>query len=933
MHFGSFDSDDLNSLQPAISLPVKKRQAKPAASTRPSLSSSSSDLHSSNDNVAPASFPPGHHGDPISPSSTPIHDPQPLYPPNPYDPPMQYIPYNTMHPAYMPPPYNHYMHPIPPHMGHMQPMHMPPHMYGMPQQHLGPTHPPPPHPHARPHPHSHPNQHPHHMQSNLSASSPSFTPAHLHHTTHASAQYPARTQYEYPQQQLSSQPLSPHAQHQHPQQAQEQPQPAPSPKESEQLTSSQLQPQPTPEPTQPTQLAQEQITPPQTLQQSQDPQQPQETPQPSSHVSPTHTQPQSTTHTQSQDPTQTQEPTPEHTAKPPSKHKKRGKNASQKQAQPQQSQTLTQSTSQPQSPTQPLSPKQSAPEPQQPPHTGHSDQETSHKTNQDYAQNTTHQEDTLKTTQQEDSQKTTLQEDSQNSNDPQKNATTPSPQEAPAKGSSWAKLLFTPKVSPSTSTSTSPAPPVAIAQQPNAKSNATDPSHKPKLNGHPAPNGKSSDASKSPATPLVPMSAKLLQDLSKLSMTLPALQSRGLKNPTNTCFLNVILQSLVHCPPFAHMLSKLGNVELPASQMPVTDKFVRLYKEFQLNARPIASSPAHSTQSTANGSANHADYPAISADNTQNNNTPKSKYSQSAPPLLPELFFDLLFPFSQRTGIPYKDGDKVNQQDAQEFLTYILDLMHEEFLLFHKNKEPAKTTEKSDEWEEVGKKNKSSIVLTSDTYPQSVISHMFGGKQRSSVRKQSQGSKPSVTIEPFYCLHLDIDKPRISSLEDALETYMEPEKLEGYTDDVRGVEVQASKHTSLETLPKILIIHFKRFAYDMSQPRKLDKFITFPLSLAIKENFLSKKVTSEKRMYSLYAVVEHRGKVAVKGHYTCDINIGNLHAKPTPAPGTPGKSEKSEKTPQPEKSEWLNFDDHNVARVHPKDVLNRLAYLLFYVQN
>ena len=55
----------------------------------------------------------------------------------------------------------------------------------------------------------------------------------------------------------------------------------------------------------------------------------------------------------------------------------------------------------------------------------------------------------------------------------------------------------------------------------------------------------------------------------------------------------------------------------------------------------------------------------------------------------------------------------MNQQDAQEFLTYILDLMHEEFLQFHKkDKEPSKTQDKGDEWEEVGKKNKSSIVLT-----------------------------------------------------------------------------------------------------------------------------------------------------------------------------------------------------------------------------
>ena len=87
--------------------------------------------------------------------------------------------------------------------------------------------------------------------------------------------------------------------------------------------------------------------------------------------------------------------------------------------------------------------------------------------------------------------------------------------------------------------------------------------------------------------------------------------------------------------------------------------------------------------------------------------------------------------------------------------------------------------------------------------------------------------------------------------------------------------------------------------------------------------------------------MEHRGKVAVKGHYTCDINIGSLHpSKPSSEKGGEKgekggeKGEKSrEKGEKVEKSEWLNFDDHNVSRVPLRDVQNRLAYLLFYVQN
>lgn len=386
--------------------------------------------------------------------------------------------------------------------------------------------------------------------------------------------------------------------------------------------------------------------------------------------------------------------------------------------------------------------------------------------------------------------------------------------------------------------------------------------------------------------------------------------------------------------------------------MPVTEKFVRLYNEF---TRPTTTFRSSSTPTTSSTSSHHHhhhhNHPSSSSSSSSttllsivpgnpptitttrdnnNNNTSTKQYAQTAPPLLPEFFFDVLQPFSERTGIPYKDGDKVNQQDAQEFLTYILDRMHEEFLLVHNSSTSNKQSQSSsssssngDEgWEEVGKKNKSAVVLTKDTYAQSIISHTFGGKQRSSVRKHGQGgqqgsSKASVTIQPFYCLHLDIDKPNIKTLEDAIDAYMEPEKLEGYTDDTRGVEVQASKQTTIEALPRVLIIHLKRFAYDSSQARKLDKYVSFPAKLTLKKHFLSNdKVAPDpkKREYTLCSVVEHHGKVAVKGHYTCDINTSIL----SKAGGPP---------------EWLNFDDQIVRRVTPKDVQLRLAYLLFYVQN
>ncbi len=53
------------------------------------------------------------------------------------------------------------------------------------------------------------------------------------------------------------------------------------------------------------------------------------------------------------------------------------------------------------------------------------------------------------------------------------------------------------------------------------------------------------------------------------------------------------------------------------------------------------------------------------------------------------------------------------------------------------------------------------------------------------------------------------------SPEEALDLYMEPEKLEGYTCDT-GVEVQASKYASLEVLPRVLIIHLKVSLFNLN---------------------------------------------------------------------------------------------------------------------
>lgn len=238
--------------------------------------------------------------------------------------------------------------------------------------------------------------------------------------------------------------------------------------------------------------------------------------------------------------------------------------------------------------------------------------------------------------------------------------------------------------------------------------------------------------------------------------------------------------------------------------------------------------------------------------------------------------------------------------------------MHEEFLSTEKSeKGKAKVkalnsndTDSGDEWKQVGRKNKTSIILTKENeFKASPISQIFGGQLRSSVKRQ--GGKASDTIQPFYCLHLDIEVPQVRSLDDALSLFMSPELLEGYTCSKNNIEVQASKRMTLERLPSVLVVHFKRFSYTEDHALKIEKHVLFPVHLDIKNAFLSHDLPIESRAYSLFAIVSHHGQHLAKGHYTCDIY-------------------------SPKDSEWLHFDDGHVSRVSPKVVQTRQAYLLMY---
>ena len=107
------------------------------------------------------------------------------------------------------------------------------------------------------------------------------------------------------------------------------------------------------------------------------------------------------------------------------------------------------------------------------------------------------------------------------------------------------------------------------------------------------------------------------------------------------------------------------------------------------------------------------------------------------------------------------DSLRGRQEDAQEFLGFLLDGIHEELLKSIDKPSPVDSQpEVEGEWTQVimlpnlqiGKKNKQ-IASQTTSIDSTQITRIFGGSWRSSLRS---GGKESVTTEPFQIITLEI---------------------------------------------------------------------------------------------------------------------------------------------------------------------------------
>lgn len=341
-----------------------------------------------------------------------------------------------------------------------------------------------------------------------------------------------------------------------------------------------------------------------------------------------------------------------------------------------------------------------------------------------------------------------------------------------------------------------------------------------------------------------------------------------------------ILQVLLFCVPFYDFLDQYAKraVHSFKSETPLVDAMIMFMRDFKV---------IDSAESAEKLRMRLKD----------------NELEQYGEPLTPEYVYDVI------RRLPRFDNMKRGQQeDAEEFLGFLLAGLHDECAHVIKstrssNGEHAVTSPTSERsgpvdggWLEVGPKQKASVTQSSGAVDvESPLTKIFGGKIRSEYKRP--GEKPSVTLEPYQPLQLDIGSPNINNISDALKGLTHLETLDS---SVRGGR-PSTKQMFIETLPPVLILHLKRFHYDVNGPQKIWKKIGYPLELDIpKEVFPPHKrgglnAHGGSPRYRLTGVVYHHGKNASGGHYTVDLR-------------------------RQEGREWIRMDDTIIRRIRAEDV-------------
>ena len=278
------------------------------------------------------------------------------------------------------------------------------------------------------------------------------------------------------------------------------------------------------------------------------------------------------------------------------------------------------------------------------------------------------------------------------------------------------------------------------------------------------------------------------------------------------------------------------------------------------------------------------------------------------------------------------------QQDAKEYLDFLLDCLHEDLNEnWQKPALPGLTAEQELNREAMPVHQVSKIEWSRySRREESHISKLFAGQHASRLRCTTC-KNTSTTYEAFYSISVEIPrKGRGADIHDCLRSYCQEEKLskeEMWNCPHCKCQREATKQIFITRAPQFLVVHFKRFSASKTESaRKIHTPINFPLHGLNLESYMVAQQSGKRKevaapaadgskepdlaitppfLYDAYAVMRHIGSSMGGGHYISlvrDVVRGC----------------------------WRKFDDAKVSDFDPnklksdQKLQNDQAYLVFY---
>ena len=342
----------------------------------------------------------------------------------------------------------------------------------------------------------------------------------------------------------------------------------------------------------------------------------------------------------------------------------------------------------------------------------------------------------------------------------------------------------------------------------------------------------------------------------------------GLSNEGNTCYINSILQCLLHSYEFTYFLSQHNNWKDKIKKNTPFDTLIllELHNLFKLVWK-----------------------------NGHFNNDVRNKRISNTQSIQPIKFLDIFYKCAFKKGmVEFAD---LRQNDTSEFLSFIIQSCHNS-LSRNINFSIVKQNNKLTNIDELALKTYETFKnMHSNDW--SEILPIFYGMEVTKV-ESLESDYINYTPMPFFNLTLEVVNN--DTLYKCLDSYTSCEELNNDNKlfiDKNNRHELIKRSINFWNLPSVLIITLKRFN---NNNQKINKYIDIPHILNMNKYIIGYN-TKNDTCFELYAICNHMGGTR-GGHYTANIKHAN--------------------------DIWFNCNDTHIHQIDNKNVITPYAYCLFY---